>query len=65
MKQFLKKLIVTCNMLEKYAYSHAGDIGKIMYTECGYKENDLPPQKGCREKTSDGKPRRKAAAQKI
>ncbi len=49
MKQFLKKLIVTCNMLEKYAYSHAGDIGKIMYTECGYKENDLPPQKGWRE----------------
>ena len=46
MKTSEKKIAVVSNTLKKHAVAFLDDINEIQYTECGYKENDVPPENG-------------------
>jgi len=46
MNKLLKKILVTCNMLQTQFFTYAGSIGKIDYAESGYKTDDNPPKDG-------------------
>lgn len=39
-------MAVVCNTLKAQAVTFLDDINEIQYAECGYKENDIPPEEG-------------------
>ena len=46
MKNIIKKVMTTCNVLCEQTYATAADISGIEYVPCEYKENDTPPESG-------------------
>lgn len=52
MKIAEKKVRKTIDVLKSHSIGYLGKIENILYTECGYKENDIPPAEGWKQYAS-------------